>query len=49
VQGDAEFLRVAGLAPDTRFEDPHAFAELVEGLLDEGSATVVIDVPPKRA
>lgn len=49
VQGDSDFLRVAGLAPGTPFEDPHAFAELVEGLLDKGSATVVLDVPPKPA
>jgi hypothetical protein len=47
VQGDSEFLRIAGLAPGTPFEDPHAFAELVEGLLDKGSATVVLDVPPR--
>jgi hypothetical protein len=45
VQGDREFLRVAGLDPGTRFEDPHAFVELVEGLLDEGTATVVLDLP----
>jgi hypothetical protein len=37
---------VAGLDPDIRFEDPHAFVELIKGLLDEGSATVVLDVPP---
>jgi hypothetical protein len=49
VQGDREFLRVAGLDPGTRFEDPHAFAELVEGLLDPGTATVVLDIPPKPA
>jgi hypothetical protein len=24
-----EFLKVAGLDPDTRFEDPHAFVELI--------------------
>jgi hypothetical protein len=46
VQGDREFLMVAGLDPDIRFEDPHAFVELIKGLLDEGSATVVLDVPP---
>ena len=46
VQGDRGLLRVAGLDPGTHFEDPHAFAELVEGLLDEGTATVVLDVPP---
>ena len=46
VQGDREFLKVAGLDPDTRFEDPHAFVELVQALLDEGSATVVLDIPP---
>ncbi len=34
VQGDREFLKVAGLDPDTRFEDPHAFVELIQGLLD---------------
>jgi hypothetical protein len=45
VQGDREFLRAAGLDPGTRFEDPHAFAELIQGLLDEGSESVVIDVP----
>jgi hypothetical protein len=49
VQGDSEFLRVAGLDPGTRFEDPHAFVELVEGFLDEGTASVVLDVPPKPA
>ena len=46
VEGDRGLLRVAGLDPGTRFEDPHAFAELVEGFLDEGTATVVSDVPP---
>ena len=46
VQGDREFLKVAGLDPDTRFEDPHAFVELIQALLDEGSATVVLDIPP---
>lgn len=45
VQGDREFLKVAGLDPDTRFEDPHAFVEQIQALLDEGSATVVLDVP----
>jgi hypothetical protein len=49
VQGDRELLRVAGLDPGTRFENPHAFAELVEGFLDEGTATVVLDVSPKPA
>jgi hypothetical protein len=37
VQGDREFLRVAGLDPGTPFEDPHAFVELIQGLLDPGS------------
>jgi hypothetical protein len=46
VQGDRELLKAAGLDPDTRFEDPHAFVELIQGLLDEGSATVVLDIPP---
>jgi hypothetical protein len=46
VQGDREFIKVAGLDPDTRFEDPHAFVELIQALLDEGSATVVLDIPP---
>ncbi|HSE81214.1 MAG TPA: hypothetical protein VLA87_05895 [Gaiellaceae bacterium] len=46
MQGDRGLLRVAGLDPGTRFEDPHAFAELVERFLDEGTATVVLDVPP---
>jgi len=32
-----------------RFEDPHAFIELVEGLLDAGTATVVTDLPPATA
>ena len=41
-----EFLKVAGLDPDTRFEDPHAFVELIQALLDEGSASVVLDIPP---
>jgi hypothetical protein len=49
VQGDREFLGVAGLDPDTRFEDPHAFVDLIQGLLDEGTATIVLDVPPKPA
>jgi hypothetical protein len=49
VQGDREFLRAAGLDPGTRFEDPHAFAELVQGFLDSGTANVVLDVPPKPA
>jgi hypothetical protein len=48
-QGDRKFLLVAGLDPDTRFEDPHAFVELIEGLLDEGSAAVVLDIPPGPA
>lgn len=47
VQGDREFLKVAGLDPDTRFEDPHAFVELIQGLLDEGSANVALDIPPR--
>ena len=47
VQGDREFLNVAGLDPDTRFEDPHAFVEQIQALLDEGSATVVLDIPPR--
>jgi hypothetical protein len=46
VQGDRELLKIAGLDPDTRFEDPHAFVELIQALLDEGSATVVLDIPP---
>lgn len=49
VQGDREFLRLAGLDPGTAFDDPHAFVELVEGLLDPGTATVVADVPPPTA
>jgi hypothetical protein len=47
VQGDRGFLEVAGLDPDTRFEDPHAFVELIEGLLDPGTATSVLDLPPR--
>jgi len=47
VQGDREFLKVAGLDPGTPYEDPHAFVELIEGLLDEGSESVVIDVPER--
>ena len=47
VQGDREFLKVAGLDPDTRFEDPHAFVEQIQALLDKGSATVVLDIPPR--
>jgi hypothetical protein len=35
--------------PGTRFEDPHAFVELIEKLLDKGSASVVLDVPPAPA
>jgi hypothetical protein len=49
VQGDRELLRVVGLDPGTRFEDPHAFAELVQGFLDEGTASVVLEVPRKPA
>ena len=49
VQGDREFLKVAGLDPGTRFEDPYAFVELIQGLLDKGSETVVLDVPPRPA
>ena len=49
VQGDRAFLKVAGLDPDTPLEDPHAFIELVEGLLDPGTATVVADIPPAPA
>lgn len=49
VQGDREFLKLAGLDPGTAFDDPHAFVELVEGLLDPGTATVVADVPPPTA
>jgi hypothetical protein len=49
VQGDREFLKVAGLDPGTRFEDAYAFAELIKGLLDEGSESVVIDVPERPA
>ena len=48
VHGDREFLKVAGLDPGTRFEDPHAFVELVEKLLDKGSASIVLDVPEKQ-
>ena len=47
VQGDREFLKLAGLDPGTRFEDPHAFVELVEKLLDEGTASVVLDLPQR--
>ena len=47
VQGDRTFLIAAGLDPDTHFEDPHAFVELIEGLLDEGTAAVVLDIPPR--
>jgi len=47
VQGDREFLSVAGLDPGTRFEDPHAFVELINEFLDEGTASVVLDVPPE--
>jgi hypothetical protein len=49
VQGDREFLIVAGLDPDTRFEDPQAFLKLIEGLLDEGSASVMLDIAPPPA
>ena len=47
VQGDRDLLRAAGLEPGTPFEDPHAFVELVQGLLDEGTANVVLDVPDR--
>jgi hypothetical protein len=49
VQGDRELLKVAGLDPGTRFEDQHEFVELIQGLLDAGTATVVLDVPPTPA
>jgi hypothetical protein len=49
VQGEREFLRIAGLDPGTRFEDPHAFVELVEKLLDEGTASIVLDLPQGQA
>jgi hypothetical protein len=49
VQGDRELLKVAGLDPGTRFEDPHEFVDLIQGLLDPGTATVVLDVPPRPA
>lgn len=49
VQGDRDLLQLAGLDPDTLFQDPHAFVELVEGLLDTGTATVVTDVPSATA
>jgi hypothetical protein len=49
VQGDREFLSLAGLDPGTRFQDPHVFVELIQGLLDEGSANVALDIPPKPA
>ena len=49
VQGDREFLKLAGLDPGARFEDPHAFVELVETLLDEGTASVVLDLPQGQA
>jgi hypothetical protein len=49
VQGDREFLSVAGLDPRTRFEDPHAFVALIEQFLDEGTASVVLDVPAEPA
>jgi hypothetical protein len=45
MQGDREFLRVARLDPGT----PDAFVELIHGLLDQGTATVVLDVPPRPA
>jgi hypothetical protein len=48
-QGDLEFLEIAGLDPGTRFEDPHAFVELIEKLLDKRSASVVLDVPQRQA
>ena len=49
VQGDREFLGVAGLDAGRSFEDPHAFVELIEGLLDEDTASVVLDRPPRPA
>jgi hypothetical protein len=49
VQGDRELLKVAGLDPGTRFEDPHEFVELIQSLLDTGTAAVVHDVPPRPA
>ena len=49
VQGDREFLKTAGLDPGTRFEDPHAFVELIENLLDPGSASIVLDLPDRKA
>ena len=49
MQGDREFLRVARLDPGTRLEDPDAFVELIQGLLDQGTATAVLDVLPRPA
>ena len=49
VQGDREFVKLARLDPGIRFEDPDAFVELVEKLLDEGSASVVLDLPQREA
>jgi hypothetical protein len=48
VQGDREFLKIAGLDPGTLFEDPHAFVELIEKLLDKGSSSIVLDVPQRQ-
>jgi len=45
VQGDRALLGAAGLDPGTRFEDPHAFVDLVRARLDEGTETVVLDLP----
>ena len=47
VQGDRGLLLVAGLDPGTRFEDPHAFVELIQELLDQGTTTVVLDLPSR--
>ena len=49
VQGDRDLLQLAGLDPDTPFEDPHAFVEVVVALLDTGRATGGAHVPPATA
>ena len=49
VQGDREFLKIAGLDPGTRFEDPHAFVELIEKLLRQGIGIGRARRPPEAS
>jgi hypothetical protein len=47
VQGDRGLLTAVGPRSGYTFEDPHAFVELIQELLDQGTTTVVLDLPPR--